>query len=145
METRRANSNALSRFDVEGKIVKNYWACLRWVVEIFIVILVIYKNHTCEKRAERFSTRRSPLVGHAAGGFPASVASGSCSISMYPWMRSRLHEMILKTLYITDYEAHLLACTSNSLKVLTHHKIIVQNSTTIFKENPVLPAPTEGP
>ena len=39
METRRANSNALSRLDVEGKIVKNYWACLRRVVKIFFVIL----------------------------------------------------------------------------------------------------------
>lgn len=33
--------------------------------------------HTEEYLAERLLTRSSPLLGHAAGGFPASVAFGS--------------------------------------------------------------------
>ena len=38
-ETRRAYSNALSRLDVEGEIMKNYWTGLRRVVKIFSMIL----------------------------------------------------------------------------------------------------------
>ena len=145
METRRANSNALSKLDVEGKIMKNDRAYLRRVVKIFILILAKkFIPVNSELKGFPHGDHRY-LVGHAAGRFqflllPVHVQY-RCILGYVP----DCTRMILKTLCITDYEAHLLPCISNSLKILTHHKIIVQNSTAIFNENPVLPAPTEGP
>lgn len=38
----------------------------------------------------RLVTLRDPLVGHEAGGFLDVEEGSSCSISMYPWIRSKL-------------------------------------------------------
>ena len=43
-----------------------------------------------EYRAERFSTRRDPLLGQYAGGFPSSDGLGSCVIRKNPKIRSKL-------------------------------------------------------
>ena len=48
------------------------------------------KALTGEYRAVSFSTRRSPLAGQYAGGTPALDGFGSCSITMYCWIRSKL-------------------------------------------------------
>jgi hypothetical protein len=48
------------------------------------------RGPSAEYRADSFSTRSSPLAGQYAGGTPPSVGRGSCSISVYSWMRSRL-------------------------------------------------------
>ena len=47
------------------------------------------KALTGEYRADSFSTRRSPLAGQYAGGIPAFDGFGSCSMTMYCWIRSR--------------------------------------------------------
>jgi hypothetical protein len=65
--------------------------CDSVLLQIKCVFDIIRSNRrTGVYRAESLSTRMSPLAGQYAGGAPASVASGSCSIVEYSWMRSIL-------------------------------------------------------
>lgn len=88
-----ADANPLSGLDMERKAMQNYGPWLNnWETNEWVVSSGVTQNpYTWEYRAERFSTLKSPLVGHDAGGMPAFVGWGSWSMSRYPWIRSKLY------------------------------------------------------
>ena len=93
-----------------------------------------------EYRALRFSTRISPLVGHAAGGFPSFVGFGSCSISVYCTIRSMLDGRVSTQEKATERNCYLVASTWNILNVRTKYRIREQKSTALLRENPTFAA-----
>lgn len=92
---------------------------------------------TSKYRADSFSTRKCPLDGQYAGGTPESVDCGSCSMTRYCCMRSRLHGSFsaqLKRLYMQrhtcslQFERIIYYWSGSRLKLLTFYLEVVQDS-----------------
>jgi hypothetical protein len=82
--------DSLSRANGEGYILENSGVILCWSVSESRMRLML-KRLTLEYRAESFSIRRSPLVGHAAGGCLSVEYGGSRSMLIKSCKRSRLN------------------------------------------------------
>lgn len=67
--------------------------------------------HTAEYRADRWSTSSLPLAGQYAGGNPSGVDLGSCSISRYCSMRSRLCTAVSRIFVDPQSSTYLLPRT----------------------------------
>ena len=85
---------------------------------------------TSEYRAESSLTSSCPLAGQYAGGTPSGVGLGSCSMTRYCWMRSKLSPA-------AQSSRPSNACVTNFLPV-TRNFCIVEHANSLQND------PTEG-